>query len=90
MCVGVAGVGLGGTSPPLGSSLYHSVVGAHGFLVPDAHGVFPATRPVLLFPQWFPADGHFHRVKTGAATKAVNLWDDLIRQADLGGLSNPS
>lgn len=46
------------TSSPLGGwggrvggiGLYHSVVGAHGFLVADAHGVFPATGPVLLLP----------------------------------------
>lgn len=40
---------------PQDDSLYHSVVGAHGLLVTDAHGVLAATRPVLLFPQRFPA-----------------------------------
>lgn len=46
-------------------SLYHSVVGAHGLLVTDAHSVLPPTRPILLFPQRFPANGngHFHRVR---------------------------
>lgn len=43
---------------PRDDSLYHSVVGADGFLVTDAHGVLASTRPVLLLPQRFPANGN--------------------------------
>lgn len=45
---------------PQDDSLYHSVVGAHGLLVTDAHGILPSTCPVLLFPQRFPANGNGH------------------------------
>lgn len=44
-------------SRPRTRSLYHSVVGAHGLLVADAHGVLPPARPVLLYSEWFSLDG---------------------------------
>lgn len=53
----VAVVVVAADATPQDDSLYHSVVGAHGLLVTDAHGVLAPTRAVLLLPQRFPANG---------------------------------
>lgn len=78
--------------PRQDDSLYHSVVGAQGLLVTDAHGVLPPTRPVLLFPQRFPANGHghFHRVRMTSCrpdtlSRPLTFRRDSISRAPLFG-----